>query len=188
MTQKWLVLLALAIGFASCLKTREVEEPDTGSSDWVSPSDYTILLNNLRTSVNQRNVQNYLRCFEQDSLRFLPSTPVYTGNEILWDNWAWQDEQNWFDNVIADLGLTSGNRLIVNEVDLQAFSSDSLRYIGDYSLTMNHRDTALTVLFKGQLEFLMKVNQFNEWEISRWIDYETNMDSSWSRLKLNYVQ
>jgi hypothetical protein len=38
------------------------------------------------------------------------------------------------------------------------------------------------------LEFLCKVNSFNEWEISRWIDYETREDSSWSRLKLNYVQ
>lgn len=176
------------LSLSSCLKTREVDPPVVGSSDWISPTDYSILLENFETSISQRNVQNYLRCFLADSLRFLPSTPTYTGNEIIWDNWNIQDEQNWFNNVISDLGITSGNQIVFKEVDLQSFSSDSLRYIGDYDMLMNHRDTSLTVRFRGQLEFLMKVNEFNEWEISRWIDYETSVDSSLSRLKLNYVQ
>ncbi len=185
---KRLLWLILAFSLTACLKTRDVEPPVVGSSDWVSPSNYTILLENLRTSVGQKNVQNYLRCFRQDDLDYIPSTPVYTGNEILWDNWTWQDENNWFNNVIQDLGLTSGNQIAFEEVDLQAFSGDSLRYIGNYDLVMNHRDTSLTVRFRGQLEFLMKVNDFNEWEITRWIDFETSPDSSISRLKLNYVQ
>ncbi len=173
---------------ASCLKTREVEPPDVGSSDWISPSNYSILLENLRLAVGQKNVQNYLRCFRQEGLVFTPSTPVYTGNEILWENWSWQDENNWFNNVIQDLGITTGNQIVFEEVDLQSFSGDSLRYIGEYDMIMNHRDTSLTVRFKGQLEFLMRVNAFNEWEITSWIDYETSPDSSISRLKLNYVQ
>jgi len=173
---------------SSCLKTREVEEPIVGSSDWISPSNYSILLDNLKTAITQKNVQNYLRCFIQDELVYIPSTPIYTGNEILWDNWGWQDENNWFSNVIQDLGIPTGNQLVLNEVDIQSFSGDSLRYIGNYDLVMNHRDTALTVRFRGQLEFLMKVNEFNEWEIGKWADYETSSDSSLSRLKLNYVQ
>ena len=184
----WTWSLLLGIVLSSCFQTREVEEPVTSASDWVSPTDYTILLNNLERSVSDQNVQNYLRCFRQDSLRFVPSTPTYTGNEILWDNWTWQDEQNWFNNVISDLGLQSGNRIGLEEVDIQSFSSDSLRYIGNYDMTMNHRDTSLTVRFRGQLEFLMKINEFNEWEVTRWSDYETRNDSSISRLKLNYVQ
>ncbi len=183
-----MAVLVSCLALTGCFRTRDVEEPVTSSSDWVSPTDYTILLNNMEMAVGEQNVQNYLRCFNQDSLRFVPSTPTYTGNEILWDNWTWQDEQNWFNNVLSDLGLSSGNRISFDEVDLQSFSSDSLRYIGNYDMTMNHRDTSLTVRFRGQLEFLMKINQFNEWEITRWFDYETRLDSSISRLKLNYVQ
>lgn len=183
------ILLVVVTTFGlGCFRTREVEPPVTTSSDWVSPTDYTILLSNLERAVGQRNVQNYLRCFRQEELDFQPSTPVLTGNEILWNDWSWQDEQAWFNNVIADLGLNSGNSLSLQQVDLQSFNSDSLRYIGDYELIMNHTDTSLTVQFRGQLEFLCKVNEFNEWEISRWTDYETRVDSSWSRLKLNYVQ
>ena len=118
----------------------------------------------------------------------MPATSVYTGNQILWDNWSWQDEQAWSNNVLANLGISTGNYLSLREVDFQSFSGDSLRYIGDYELVMNHTDTALTVRFRGQLEFMMSLNTYNEWEINRWQDYETSKDSSWSLLKLNYVQ
>jgi hypothetical protein len=183
------ILIALTgILLAGCFNTRDVEPPVQSNSDWISPTDYTILLDNLQRAVGQRNVQDYLRCFKQDDFVFEASTPVFTGNEILWSDWSWQDEQAWFNNVLQSLGLTSGNSLSLTEVDLQSFSSDSLRYIGEYDLTMNHTDTSLTVRFVGQLEFLCKINTFNEWEITRWIDYETRVDSSWSRLKLNYVQ
>lgn len=182
-------LLLVFAGFATgCLRTRDVEPPDQSSSDWISPTDYTILLDNLERSIGQKNVQNYLRCFRQDAFRFVPSTAVYTGNELLWDGWSWQDEQAWYSNVLENLGLSSGNSLEFREVDLQSFSSDSLRYIGEYDLRINHTDTSLTVHLRGQLEFLCKINTYNEWEITRWVDYETRLDSSWSRIKLNYVQ
>ncbi len=185
--QKYLIWLSLLL-LCACVKTREVEPPSTSSSDWVSPTDYNILLANMQRAINQQNVQNYLRCFRADALRFLPSTQSFTGNELIWNSWSWQDEQSWFSNLKSNLGLSSGNHITLSQVDLQAFSSDSLRYIGEYDLVMNHTDTSLTVRFIGQLEFLCKVNTFNEWEVTRWSDYETHPDSSWSRLKLKYVQ
>lgn len=183
-----ILLLLISIVVTSCFRTREVEPPQTSNSDWVSPTAYPILLNNLQKSVNDGNAQNYLRCFRQDSFRFVPSTPVYPQNQLLWDNWSLQDERVWFENVQSALGLAQGNYLKLQETDLQNFSNDSLRYIGDYELRMNHTDTALTVVFKGQVELRMRLNQYNEWAIERWEDFETHPDSSWSRLKLSYVQ
>lgn len=183
---KWILVCMLFL--SACFETRDVEPPSQSSSDWVSPTDYNILLANFKRSVDQQNIQNYLRCFKAEAFRYNPSTQIYTGNELIWDSWSWQDEQAWFTNLKENLGLVSGNHLVLDQVDLQAFSSDSLRYIGEYDMVMNHTDTSLTVRFVGQLEFLCKVNSFNEWEIARWTDYETKQDSSWSRLKLNYVQ
>ena len=182
------LLFSLAVILTSCFRTREVEPPAQVSSDWISPTDYNILISNLERAILQKNVQNYLRCFKADEFRFIPSTPSYSGNELIWNSWSLQDEQTWLTNVFGNLGLVSGNQLAVNQVDLQSFSSDSLRYIGQYDLRMNHTDTSLTVRFVGQLEFLCKVNTYNEWEIARWTDYETGADSSWSKLKLSYVQ
>jgi hypothetical protein len=185
------MLMCVGMLFASlsgCFNTREVEPPTTPNADWVSPTDYSILMGNLTRSIQQLNAQNYLRCFKEDSFRFVPTTPVYTGNELIWDNWVRQDEQTWYDRVVAGIGIPTGNNLVLEEVDFQTFSSDSVRLTGEYSLSLNHTDTALTVNFKGQLVFLMRINAFNEWEIWRWEDYETHPDSSWSKLKLKYVQ
>lgn len=187
MQKNWWLILVLTFS-ASCFQTRQVEPPLTSSSDWVSPTDYQILLDNFKKAVGSRNTQNYLRCFNQDSLVFIPATVVYTGNEILWDNWESNDEQTYFNNVGANIAITSGNSLSLEEVDFQSFASDSLKYIGSYTLRMNHNDTTLTTEFQGQMEMIMKLNGFNEWEIHRWTDIETVPDSSWSRLKLSFGQ
>ncbi|MEL6651892.1 MAG: hypothetical protein AAFQ87_13910, partial [Bacteroidota bacterium] len=146
------------------------------------------LLDNLQLAVNQRNVQNYLRCFEQEELDFEPVASLFNNNENIWANWSISDEQAYFDNFVADLAVTTGNSLSLTETDLQDVTSDSLKYVGDYLLRVNHSDTSLTTLFRGQLQMLLQLNEFNEWEIKRWTDIEIFADSSWSELKLRYVQ
>ena len=172
----------------ACFQIRPVEPPSSSASDWVSPTDYQILLSNLQTSIAQRNSQNYLRCFNQDSLRFIPAASLITNNENIWQNWSIQDEQTWMENAIADLEVNSGNSLVLKETDLQDVTSDSLKYVGDYLLRVNHSDSSITTLFQGQIQLTVKINAFNEWEIHRWADIEINPDSSWSELKLRYAQ
>ena len=187
-TKAYVCIGITAILLSACFKPREVEPPAASSSDWVTPTDYNILLSNLKTSISRKNVQNYLRCFNQDSVGYTPATVVYTGNQIVWDSWTLTDEQTYLSNVYNDLSIATGNNLKLTETNLQTFSPDSLQYTGDYSLTFYHSDTTLTNTFIGQLEFVLRMNDFNEWEVCQWTDYESHADSSWSRLKLRYVQ
>ncbi|MEO0470124.1 MAG: hypothetical protein AAF206_10925 [Bacteroidota bacterium] len=182
---RWIVLCLV---LSACFSVRPVEPPGTTASDWISPTDYEILLNNLQTAIAKGNVQNYVRCFNQESLRFLPAAALVNNNENIWLNWAIQDEQTYLNNVLADLAVSTGNGLSLQETDLQDVTADSLRYVGDYTLTLNHSDTSLTTLFRGQMQLTIKLNTFNEWEIHRWTDIEVFPDSSWSELKLRYVQ
>ena len=172
----------------ACFETRTVEPPSSGSSDWISPTDYEILLNNLQTAISQRDVQNYLRCFNQDLLRFTPAASLLTDNQSIWQNWSIQDEQAYLENVVNKLTVNSGNSLFLEQLDLQDVSADSLRYVGNYTMRINHNDTTLTDLFKGQIQLVVKINSFSEWEIHTWEDVETVADSSWSLLKLKFVQ
>ncbi len=178
----------MALLFAGCFTTRPVEPPGSGNSEWVSPSDYQILLKNLENSLSQRNTQNYLRCFNPDFFKFSPAASVSTSSAAIFNSWNTLDEQAYLDNLFSSLVVTSGNSLTLTQTDLQDVSSDSLRYVGNYLLRMNHNDTTLTTLFKGQVQFLIKLNSFNEWEIHKWTDVETFQDSSWSALKLRFVQ
>lgn len=90
--------------------------------------------------------------------------------------------------MLANLSVSTGNSLVLQETDLQNVTGDSLTYVGEYSLRINHTDSSLTTLFKGQMQLLVKLNAFNEWEIKRWQDVELYPDSSWSQLKLSFVQ
>jgi hypothetical protein len=181
-------LLPALLFLSACFSVRTVEPPLRATSDWISPTDYEILLSNLSLAVQQANVQNYLRCFNRDSLRFVPVASLVNSNETIWSSWGIQDEQAYLENTLANLSVSSGQSLILNETDLQDVSSDSLRYVGRYTLRINHTDTALTTLFRGQLQLTIKRNDFNEWEVHRWTDIELAPDSSWSLLKLRYAQ
>ncbi|MCI4668361.1 MAG: hypothetical protein MRZ79_09495 [Bacteroidia bacterium] len=184
----FLISILMAVLALSCFSIREVEPPLTTDSDWVSPTDYELLLDNLEQSIIMGNTQNYLRCFNQDSLAFTPVSRLLNDNESIWLNWSSLDERTYLDNLFQDLSVSSGNSVILSELDLQNVTSDSLRYVGNYLLRINHNTEDLTTLFKGQMQLVIKLNSFNEWEIHRWIDIETAVDSSWSSLKLAYIQ
>ncbi|MEL6590244.1 MAG: hypothetical protein AAFQ68_09195, partial [Bacteroidota bacterium] len=72
-----IMILGLSVIFSACFNIRQVEPPSSSASNWVSPTDYQILLDNLQLAVNQRNVQNYLRCFEQEELDFEPVASLF---------------------------------------------------------------------------------------------------------------
>jgi len=179
-------LLFLCLLFSACFSTRNVETPDSSTSSWVSPTDYATLLDNFRYAIANRNTQNYLRCFSADSMTFLPVASL--SNQPVWKSWALRDEQAYFENVLQNLASQSGNSLTLNQVDIRDVTPTSLRYVGDYRLTIAHKDSSLTRLFRGQVQFAMRLNAFNEWEIRRWEDIETHPDSSWSALKIRFVQ
>ena len=184
----WSVVCGLlACSLPSCFQTRDVEPPASGNSEWVSPTDYQILLNNLSLSINQQNVQNYLRVFNQETFRFEPAAALANDNITLWSNWSSLDEQTYLENTFSRLRGQSGNTLILQQTDLQDFG-DSIRYAGNYTLRINHNDTTITDLFKGQLLFTIRRNDFNELEVHRWVDQETVPDSSWSLLKQEFIQ
>jgi hypothetical protein len=182
-----LIILSMLLAW-SCFQTRPVEPPSASNSDWVSPTDYNILLDNFKRSIAQRNVQNYLQCFDQESFRFIAAASLFNDNESVWQNWRIQDEQAYLENLFALLTSQSGNSLNLLETDLQDVTADSLRFVGDYNLRIQHPDTTMTSFFKGQIQFQMQINTFNEWSITRWQDIETHPDSSWSLLKLRYIQ
>ncbi len=109
-------------------------------------------------------------------------------NPSVWSNWSIQDEQTYISNLFANLTGVNGGLLNLTEVDLQDVSADSLRYVGNYVYQVRHADTTITNEFRGQLSYVIKRNEFNEWAIHRWEDIETVPDSSWSLLKLTYIQ
>lgn len=173
--------------WSGCFDTRPVEPPGGGASDWISPTDYQILLDNLQRAYAERNTQNMLRCLSEPAYTFEPSASLFADNESIWRAWVRQDEQVWFDNMVSQLDISSLSLNLI-EGDLQNVTPDSIQYRGAYRLSISHTDTTLPTLFLGDVLFNLQINTFNEWEIKGWTDLETTPDSSWSLLKLRFNQ
>jgi hypothetical protein len=187
MRQLLLFWISTSLLCAACFRTRPVEPPDNTLSNWVSPTDYTTLLRNFQNAIANRNTQNYLRCFHPDSMRFVPAASK--SNQSLWTTWSLRDEQTYFENMQQNLASLSGNSLTLKQLELRDITATSLRYIGTYRLQINHKDTAVPRVCTGQIQLLMRLEAAtSEWTIREWDDIETVADSSWSELKVRYIQ
>ncbi|WNJ18712.1 hypothetical protein [Pontibacter sp. G13] len=171
----------------SCFQIRPVEPPDNSLSDWVSPTDHTILLRNFQTAISTRNTQNYLRCISENGFRYAPTATLKNVNDNLWTNWSIEDEQAYISNLIEQLG-NRGMSLDLRELDLQDVTADSLNYFGSYTLRVPHGDTLISETYEGQLQLHLRITEVGEWEILRWQDLGTSADSSWSQLKFSFIQ
>lgn len=183
------LLLGLSVlGLTACFQIREVAPPGTSSSGWISPTSYDILLDNLGRAITQKNTQNYLRCFNRDLLGYTPAATLLNDRESVWQSWSITEEQTYFNNLIANVPGTSGGILNLERLEQRDVNADSLIYIGNYVLQVSHSVPDVPKVFRGQVQWEMKLNEFNEWEIQTWVDLETVADSSWSLLKLTFSQ
>jgi hypothetical protein len=184
---KYLLLLFFALTLSACFRTRIPEPPDTSGSGFVLASDYQTLLSNFKTAIQAGNTQNYKRCLNETVFHFSPAPAQINGHESIWQNWSMNDEENYFNTLKGRLNggmlLSFSNESTQGSVNDQ----DSLRYVADYTLNVPHDKPNVPTTFKGQIQLLIKLNG-NECKIEEWTDVETHQDSSWSALKLNFVQ
>lgn len=182
------VLCLSLVLFSACFQIRDVAPPGTSSSGWISPTSYDILLDNLSRAITQKNTQNYLRCFNRDQLDYTPAATLLNDRESIWQNWSIDEEQTYFNNLLANVPGNSGGILNLERLEQRDVNADSLIYIGNYVLQVSHNVADVPKVFQGQVQWEMKLNEFNEWEIQKWVDLETVADSSWSLLKLTFSQ
>lgn len=184
---RYIFLCFLMFAFNACFRTRIPEPPDTSGSGFVLASDYQTLLSNFKTAIQAGNTQNYKRCINENMFRFSPAPAQVNGHEAIWQNWSMNDEENYFNTLKGRLNggmlLSFSNESTQGSVN----DNDSLRYVADYTLNVPHNKPNVSTVFKGQIQLLIKLNG-NECKIEKWADVETNKDSSWSALKLNFVQ
>ena len=62
-------------------------------------------------------------------------------------------------------------------------STDSVVYNIDYVLTFEHSEEGFPKTARGNLQFTITRDPANFWAISRWADYKTTDDATWSLFK-----
>lgn len=181
-------LFVLALLGTACFRTRD-PEPPVSASDFAPPNQPETVLSNLTNAVTKLNVANYERCFSTSHFLFSPDPGVARNNTGLFSNWALQpSELDVLRNIDRVKDGTSQNRLVFSNARTNNINADSVEYVADYRLQIQHLDTTFRqYVFTGNLNFSMMRNLENEWRIVRWRDAKTGADPCWSDLKQHFA-
>jgi hypothetical protein len=148
--------------------------------------DASIVISNLRKSIEERSVQNYVLCFANPlgtpPFTFLPSSDGAAQYGSVFSSWSTIDEQEYFQNLAARTTPTSTSSLIFNERS-RVPSGDSVLIDADYILTFEHTDAAFPKVARGNMQLALGRSSSNIWSIYRWADFKTTGDITWSIMK-----
>jgi hypothetical protein len=182
------ILLITAISGCDIFKTREPENPVQSRNTWIPATTIEILLDNFKSSLNEKSTENYLRCLVDSTLtgksfEFIPSVESFANYSVIFLSWKLQSERTYFENLKSKLKDESGITLSLFNEDRGTILGDSVNYSADYLLIVNHSVENLPKEFQGHLQFTLMRDVKGEWSILRWKDNKKNENLTWSDLK-----
>ncbi len=188
MLNKHLYIIFLFALLTSCdiFTTRTPEEPDKPSSNFLAATSPAILFNNLKSSVEEKIVENYISCFVDTSYlkkkyNFIAATGSIAQYPVL-KNWSLSEEKQYFINLISKLPEGKNIELTLTNTQLNLFG-DSAVYYYDYNLVVYSDNKLIGGPYKGSAQFKIFTDSRNQWSIVEWQDIKKENYSCWSDLK-----
>lgn len=185
--KKILVVLTLSLLIYSCdlFDTRIPEKPNYGRSNYIQPYKVEYVIQNLKNSLADKNVNNYLNCFV-DTLFTTKSFVFSASSEALiqfqMQDWGKDDEYTYFRAVIAKVGKNIPITLSLTDTIYSSLGGDSAVYSANYNLNVPYLSSS-AITYSGNLEFRLVRDTQSLWSIYFWKDTKSNVNPSWSELK-----
>lgn len=185
---KQLLSILFLVSVVSCnlFTTREPEMPTTISSSQIPATTPEILFSNFKTSIETKELENYLACFVDQAFlnkkfSFIATAASVVQNPSLTE-WSIEAERQYFNN-LKSISLTGSSlSLTLNNLVSTTFG-DSAVYQYDYSFNVNTKDENISATYKGTAIFKINIDKRNQWVIVNWQDISKDNSKTWSELK-----
>ncbi len=183
----FLLTILLFIGGCDIFNARDAEPPDQPRSNFQSAVTPELLIENLKNSLKDKNIENYLACFADTSFtdkkfQFSPSSGALSQFPFLSDNWGKKNEEQYFNNMKTKIDQNLPITLTLSN-PVTTPQGDSLFYTASYFLNVPHNDPSIPTSFEGELKFDMVRDSRSVWIIYYWQDIRSGNTASWSELK-----
>ncbi|MFC1568914.1 hypothetical protein ACFL4L_01645 [bacterium] len=173
-----IIIASLAVCMMACenpFSTRRTEAPNTSQSQWIPPHTPEDVITNLVFAIQERNSENYMRCFMDDpesshAFHFEPDPEAAALYPYL-SQWTWAQEENMIQETFALVSQDSSLSLQFPTVIRDVISADSAAIVRQYRWVIHHNDASLPKELEGQVEMRMAEGAVGEWGIYQWIDY-----------------
>ncbi len=191
------ISFVLTLLLVSCewFTAREPEKPDSGTSNFEPPTDYSIVISNFKNAISEKNLENYLACLADESkdkfgFSFNPSARAQAQYPSLFLDWGVTDENQSFNSLINSMEKPVNPRLnLYYEADgFENKQPDSAVFAADYILKIDHNVESIPAdRFGGSLHLTIRRNKSGLWSIYRWLDQQSSVNDSientWSEMK-----
>jgi hypothetical protein len=187
---KALVNIIMFFMLLSCdiLETRDPEDPTAPRSDFITPTQPSILFLNMKNSFKEKVVENYIQCFVDESFlsddyEFIPSAGSIAQFTVLSD-WSKEAERQYFNNIKSQTRQESQIVLEFENEENQT-RADSAIFQYEYFITIPLLEGEASV-YSGNVIFTVKLDSRSFWVITKWEDLKKEGFQSWSELKGTY--
>jgi len=164
-------------------KTRTPAEPSQQSSNYIPPTDPSLVLQNMINAFQDGDAVNYAKSFSSNSFTFTPSTNARNKYGIDWTTWSKAQEQQNFDKIIFH--FTNNARVVIafDSYTPNNTTSTTSQIETDYHITLPIA-AGVAMKFTGRGQFTLAQDQLGLWYINQWVDLGTSVsDSTWSDFK-----
>ena len=185
---KKLIIIFFLLSLTACdiFNTRDAEDPEESRSNYTTPSEPQILIQNLINSFSDKDANNYVKSFTDPAFSykvffFLPTSSALQTWSNIWIDWDVDKEFQYFQNLVnavpEDLPVTLGFTS-----EFYSPFGDSLNYTAQYSISIPQlNDDPLN--YSGNVKFSMVRDMRDTWAIYFWQDNAISDSQSWSDLK-----
>lgn len=181
------LILLLLVSSCDIFTTRNPEEPNKPSSNYLAATSPEILFQNFKSSLEEKIVENYISCFVDTSFlkkkfNFIPAVGSVAQYPIF-NNWSINEEKQYFNNLKAILSQGKNIELIYENTLVNLLGNDSAVYYIDYNLSINSNNKLIGGVYKGTAQFKIFVDSRKQWVIVEWQDIKKENYLCWSDLK-----
>lgn len=185
----FLTIILLPLSACDLFTTRNAENPDQTRSNFQPPVEPAIVIENLKSSLSDKNVQNYIACFvdtifADQTYNFSASSEAISLYQIFVQGWGLNEERRYFSSVTNRVPVDFPISLSLSNENYSSLSGDSLVYSATYSLNLPVSSSdPVPQNYAGNLQFNMLRDSRSEWVIYYWKDTKSESLPSWSELK-----
>jgi len=185
MKKTFIILLIILTG-CDLFTNREPEKPDTARSNYLPATTHDILFSNLKNSLQEKVLENYMSSFIDPSFIdlpfiFIPSSEAVVKFPALVE-WNLSAERQYFNNLINSTQQSTPIILDLQN-EIKNATGDSAVFQYDYTLTLSSINENIPTIYKGNVKFYIFLDSRNQWAIGRWEDIKIGSNPSWSDLK-----
>lgn len=189
-----IVILVVSSAIVACgiFEPRDPDPPGQSGSNYIPPTEPSIVFSNMANAFRDMSAVNYLRSFSELSnadrdFVFEPTNEARQNYGGVFADWTRESEQKYFDNMKSKVQSGAAPSLVFGTPVALSIQSDSAQYEISYTLTIPQQSGTLNA--QGTAVYHMLADKSRNWVIWRWVDISQSQNAvTWSDIKGQFGQ